>query len=86
MVSVVGDGATLDQAASVASNRALWLLADEFGLDPYDAGFVLSAACHLRVCRYLPNYGSVCRIDIPLEVLDRAPAATETGELLRGGS
>lgn len=86
IVSVVGDGATLDQAASVASNRALRFLVDEFGFDEYDAGFVISAACHLRVCRYLPNYGSVCRIDIPQEVLDRAPAATETGELLRSGS
>ena len=82
IISILGDGESLDEAASVASNRAVTLLTDAFELTPYDAGFVLSASSHLRVCRFLPNYGSVCRIEIPRQVIDQLTARTPTGDWL----
>jgi amidase len=86
VVSVIGDGRTLDEAASVAANRTVALLHGAFGLSEYDVGFILSAGAHLRVCRYLPNYGSVCRIEIPQRVLNQIRSSTETGAWLTRGS
>jgi len=82
VISILGDGESLDEAASVASNRAVALLTSGFELSNYDAGFVLSACAHLRVCRFLPNYGSVCRIEIRRDILNQMSPRTRIGSWL----
>jgi amidase len=81
-VSVVGYGDTLDEAASMAANHTVNLLSDAFDLSKYDAGFVLSASSDLRVCRFLPNYGSVCRVEVPVAILREAQPRNATGAWL----
>jgi amidase len=82
VISILGDGQSLDEAASVASNRAVALLTSGFEMSNYDAGFVLSASAHLRVCRFLPNYGSVCRIEIRRDILNQMSPRTRIGSWL----
>ena len=68
VLAVIGEGRTLDEAADLAAHRAVDLLGAHAGLSAYDAGFLLSAMGDLRVCRFLPDYGSVCRVELPLDI------------------
>ncbi len=81
-VAVIGCGATLDAAAAEAANRAVALLGRAFVVSSYECGFLLSAVGNLAVCRYLPNYGSVCRVEIPQDVLRQLPARSEEASWL----
>jgi amidase len=81
-VSIIGYGDTLDEAAAMAANHAAELLSNALGFSKYDAGFVLSASSDLRVCRFLPNYGSVCRVEVPAAILRKAQPRNATGEWL----
>jgi len=69
IVAVVAGGATFDEAAKAAMAKAVKVLSAG-GMDPVDAGFLMSAAGHLRVCQYIPLAGLVhCRFDLPKSVL-----------------
>ena len=69
IVAVVASGATFDEAAKAAMAKAVKILTAG-GLDLVDAGFLMSAAGHLRVCQYLPLAGLVhCRFELPKNVL-----------------
>jgi amidase len=69
LVAVIAGGATFDEAARAALTKAVAVLSAG-GLDPVDAGFLMSAAGHLRVCQYIPNANLVhCRFELPKSVL-----------------
>lgn len=69
IVAVIASGATFDEAAKAALAKAVEVLAAG-GMDPIDAGFLMSAAGHLRVCQYIPLAGLVhCRFELPKSVL-----------------
>lgn len=68
VVAVMGPDAGLQESADGACARAIAILGSLAGRSPYEAGFLLSAACDLRISRYLPGYGSVCRLEIPKHV------------------
>ena len=69
LVAVIAAGATLDEAAKAALNKAVEVLAVG-GMDRIEAGFLMSAAGHLRVCQYIPFAGVVhCRFELPKSVL-----------------
>lgn len=69
LVAVVAGAATFDEAAKAAMAKAVDVLVAG-GLDPVDAGFLMSAAGHLRVCQYIPLAGLVhCRFELPKAVL-----------------
>jgi amidase len=68
-VAVVAGGATFDEAARAALAKAVEVLSAA-KMDPVDAGFLMSAAGHLRVCQYIPNARLVhCRFELPKSVL-----------------
>jgi amidase len=69
VVAPIATGQTLDEAASEALRRGhATLLAA--GMDPIDAGYLMSAAGHLRICQYLPHSRLVhCRFELPKTVL-----------------
>ncbi|MEA2628982.1 MAG: amidase [Chloroflexota bacterium] len=68
-VAVVAGGATFDEAARAALAKAVEVLSAA-NMDPVDAGFLMSAAGHLRVCQYIPNASLVhCRFELPKSVL-----------------
>lgn len=69
VLAVIGPDTGLDASATGACERAIAILGTLAGVPPYDAGFLLSAACDLRVSRFLPGYGSVCRLEIPKHLL-----------------
>src|SRR5579884_581914 len=69
VIARVATGATLDEAADRALNKALDLLLDLAGLDFYDAGRLLSAAGHLRVSQYVPPTVLHCRVELPKSIL-----------------
>lgn len=69
VVAVIGPDTDLQGSADGASVRGLRIVRTLTGLSEYEAGFLLSAACDLRISRYLPGYGSVCRLEIPKHVL-----------------
>ena len=69
LVAVIADGATFDEAAKSAMAKAVEVLTAG-GMDPVDAGFLMSAAGHLRVCQYIPNASLVhCRFELPKSIL-----------------
>jgi amidase len=69
VVAVIGPDTGLQASADGACMRAVAILQTLTGASAYEAGFLLSAACDLRISRYLPGYGSVCRLEIPKHVL-----------------
>jgi amidase len=69
LIAVVAGGATFDEAAQAAMAKAVVVLSAG-GMDAVDAGVVMSAAGHLRVCQYVPNARLVhCRFELPKSVL-----------------
>jgi amidase len=69
VVAVVAGGATFDEAAKAALAKAVQVLSAS-GMDPVDAGFLMSAAGNLRVCQYIPNANLVhCRFELPKSIL-----------------
>ncbi|HEV2034275.1 MAG TPA: acetamidase/formamidase family protein [Candidatus Dormibacteraeota bacterium] len=69
IVAVVAGGATFDEAAKAALAKAVEVLVAG-RMNPIDAGFLMSAAGHLRVCQYIPLAGLVhCRFELPKSVL-----------------
>ena len=69
VIAVVAGGATFDLAAKAAMAKAVAVLSAG-GMDPVDAGFLMSAAGHLRVCQYIPHASLVhCRFELPKSVL-----------------
>jgi amidase len=91
-LAVLGVDGGLEESAQSACRRGLQILTVLNRLSSYDAGFLLSAACDLRVSRYLPHYGSVCRLEIPKHALDQAALSadgwlrSDLGELERGAA
>ena len=71
VVAVIGPDTGLQDSADGACTRAVGILRTLAGVSAYEAGFLLSAACDLRISRYLPGYGSVCRLEIPKHVLPK---------------
>lgn len=69
VLAVIGPDTGLQDSADGASARGIGILRTLAGVSAYEAGFLLSAACDLRISRYLPGYGSVCRLEIPKRVL-----------------
>jgi len=68
-VAVIASGETLDEAANAALAKGLQVLTAG-GMDPIDAGYLMSACGHLRVCQYLPGIRLVhCRFELPKSVL-----------------
>jgi len=69
LVAVIAGGATFDEAAKAAMAKAVKVLTAG-GMDAVDAGFLMSAAGHLRVCQYIPNASLVhCRFELPKSIL-----------------
>jgi amidase len=69
LVAVIAGGATFDEAAEAVMAKAVDVLAAG-GMDRIDAGFLMSAAGHLRVCQYIPHAGLVhCRFELPKSIL-----------------
>jgi len=69
VVAVVAGGVTFDEAAKAVLAKTVEVLAIA-GMDRVDAGFLMSAAGHLRVCQYIPNANLVhCRFELPKSVL-----------------
>src|SRR5438445_6899144 len=69
LVAVVAGGATFDEAAQAAMAKTVNLLSAG-GMDRIDAGFLMSAAGHLRVCQYIPHAALVhCRFELPKSIL-----------------
>jgi len=69
LVAVIAGGATFDEAAQAAMAKTVDLLSAG-GMDRIDAGFLMSAAGHLRVCQYIPHAALVhCRFELPKGVL-----------------
>lgn len=69
VIAPIATGPTLDAAARAALAAAHRLLTDVVGLDPIDAGFFLSSACHLRVSQFVPGAVIHCRVEIPRSIL-----------------
>lgn len=68
-IALVASAKTFDEAARAAMAKAVDLLVAA-GMDPVDAGFLMSAAGNLRVSQYLPLAGLVhCRFELPKKVL-----------------
>jgi amidase len=68
-VAVVASAKTFDEAARAVMAKAVDLLVAA-GMNPVDAGFMMSAAGDLRVSQYLPLAGLVhCRFELPKQVL-----------------
>jgi len=69
IIAVVAGGATFDEAAAAVLAKAVEVLSAA-NMDRVDAGFLMSAAGHLRVCQYIPNADLVhCRFELPKSVL-----------------
>ena len=69
VLAEVAGGTTFDEAAKAVLAKAVEVLAVA-GMDRVDAGFLMSAAGHLRVCQYIPNADLVhCRFELPKSVL-----------------
>jgi len=69
LVAVIAGGATFDEAAQAVMAKAVDVLAAG-GMDRIDAGFLMSAAGHLRVCQYIPHAALVhCRFELPKSIL-----------------
>jgi amidase len=69
LVAVIASGATFDEAAQAVMAKAVDLLSAG-GMDRIDAGFLMSAAGHLRVCQYIPHAALVhCRFELPKSIL-----------------
>jgi len=69
LVAVIASGSTFDEATKAVMAKAVEVLSIG-GMDPIDAGFLMSAAGHLRVCQYIPLAGLVhCRFELPKSIL-----------------
>src|SRR4029077_18182408 len=69
LVAVIAGGATFDEAAKAVMAKAVDVLAAG-GMNRIDAGFLMSAAGHLRVCQYIPHAALVhCRFELPKSIL-----------------
>jgi len=69
LVAVIASGSTFDEAAKAVMAKAVEVLSIG-SMDPIDAGFLMSAAGHLRVCQYIPLAGLVhCRFELPKSIL-----------------
>lgn len=69
MLAPISTGATLDEAANRALGKAFDLLTGPVGLDVFEAGRLVTAACHLMVSQYVPPAVIHCRVDIPKRLL-----------------
>jgi amidase len=83
VVAILGPDTTLEASATAVSVRAAGVLAALNSISLEDAAFLLSAACDLRISRFLPHYGSICRMEIPKTVL--AGDVLDADGWLRGG-
>src|ERR1700687_2673675 len=69
LVAVIAGGTTFDEAAQAVMAKAVDLLSAG-GMDRIDAGFLMSAAGHLRVFQDLPPGRLVhCRLQLPKSIL-----------------
>jgi len=68
-IAPIASGATLDEAADRALNKALDLLMHLADLDFYDAGRLISAGGHLKISQYVPPTVLHCRVELPKALL-----------------
>jgi amidase len=68
-VAPIATGATLDEAADRALNKALDLLVELADMDFYDAGRLISAGGHLKISQYVPPAVIHCRVELPKALL-----------------
>jgi amidase len=69
VVATVATATTLDEACTRALRMARDLLVRVTRQDPIDVGFLMSAACNLRVSQFLPGASIHARVEIPKSVL-----------------
>jgi amidase len=70
-IAPISTGATLDEAADAALNKAMDLLVELADMDFYDAGRLLSAGGHLKISQYVPPAVLHCRVEIPKTLLSQ---------------
>ncbi len=68
-IAPVSTGATLDEAAEDALNKAMDLLMELADMDFYEAGRLLSATGHLKISQYVPPTVMHCRVELPISIL-----------------
>jgi amidase len=69
VVATVAQAPTLDEASTKALRMARELLVRVTHHDPIDVGFLMSAACDLRVSQFLPGATIHARVEVPKSVL-----------------
>ena len=82
VLATVAEGPTLDEASRKALAMARDLLVLLTGANAIDAGFLLSAACDLRVSQFLPGASIHARVEIPKSVLAASGYGTDPKALV----